>query len=117
MSLYDGIKDVLRTVQKADNIDLIRQLLDLEQQALDMQDEIVKLKEENKILKTKDDIARRIVRHKGTYITLSSDSITIFYCSHCWDNEQKMIQMKQYNQISLFCPHCHSKSCIDDVSD
>ena len=29
MSLYDGIKDVAKVIQKADNVDLYRQLLDL----------------------------------------------------------------------------------------
>ena len=47
MSLYDGIKDVAKVIQKADNIDLYKQLLDLGQQALDMQAEIAQLKEEN----------------------------------------------------------------------
>ena len=37
MGLYEGIKDIANIVQKADNIDLYRQLLDLGAQALDMQ--------------------------------------------------------------------------------
>ena len=37
--------------QKADNIDLYRQLLDLSAQALEMQEEIIRLKAENKELK------------------------------------------------------------------
>ena len=51
MSLYDGIKDVAKIVQQADNIDLYRQLLDLSAQALELQAENVKLKEENTLLK------------------------------------------------------------------
>ena len=47
MSLYEGIKDVAKVVQQADNVELYRQLLDLSASALDMQDEINKLKEEN----------------------------------------------------------------------
>jgi len=37
MGLYEGIKDVAKIVQQADNIDLYRQLIDLSSQALDMQ--------------------------------------------------------------------------------
>ena len=37
MGLYDGIKDVAKVVQKADNIELYQKLLDLSSQALDMQ--------------------------------------------------------------------------------
>ena len=48
MGFYDAFKDVLNMAQKADNIDLYRQLLDLSAQALEMQEEIIKLKAENK---------------------------------------------------------------------
>ena len=40
MSLYEGIKDVAKVVQQADNVELYRRLLDLSALALDMQDEI-----------------------------------------------------------------------------
>ena len=46
MGLYEGIKDVAKVVQQADNIELYRQLLDLSAQALDFQAENSKLKEE-----------------------------------------------------------------------
>lgn len=46
MGLYEGIKDVAKVVQQADNIELYRQLLDLSAQALDLQAENSKLKEE-----------------------------------------------------------------------
>ena len=52
MGFYDAFKDVLNMAQKADNIDLYRQLLDLSVQALEMQEEIVRLKAENKELKS-----------------------------------------------------------------
>ena len=45
MGLYDGIKDVAKIVQQADNVELYLQLIDLSAQALDMQAEITKLKE------------------------------------------------------------------------
>ena len=45
MGFYDAFKDVLNMAQKADNIDLYRQLLDLSAQALEMQEEIIKLTE------------------------------------------------------------------------
>ena len=47
MGLYEGIKDVAKVVQQADNIGLYRQLLDLSAQALDMQSEINRLTAEN----------------------------------------------------------------------
>ena len=51
MSLYEGIKDAAKIVQKADNIELYQKLLDLSSQALDLQAQIQKLTEENSKLK------------------------------------------------------------------
>lgn len=51
MGLYEGIKDVAKIVQQADNLDLYRSLLDLSAQALDMQAEIANLTKENEELK------------------------------------------------------------------
>lgn len=36
MGLYEGIKDVAKVVQQADNIELYKKLLDLSSEALDM---------------------------------------------------------------------------------
>ena len=47
MSFYDAIKEAINLAQKADNIELYRQLLDLGAQALEMQNEIAQLKMEN----------------------------------------------------------------------
>lgn len=52
MGLYEGIKDVAKVVQQADNIELYKSLLDLSSQALDMQAEISALQKENEELKT-----------------------------------------------------------------
>ena len=37
MGLYEGIKDAIGIAQKADNIELYKQLIDLSSQAFDMQ--------------------------------------------------------------------------------
>ena len=46
MGWFEVFKDVLTVAQKADNVDLVRQLLELNNQALEMQEEIRKLKED-----------------------------------------------------------------------
>ena len=46
MGFYDAMKDAINLAQKADNIELYRQLLDLSAQALDLQEENRRLKEE-----------------------------------------------------------------------
>ena len=42
MGLYDAMKDAISLAQKADNIELYRQLLDLSAQALELQAEVAK---------------------------------------------------------------------------
>ena len=92
MGLYEGLKDVASIVQKADNIELYRQLLDLGGQALDMQNEIMHLRNENKELKDELNQKKRIVRHKDAlYITLEDDPEQIHYCSICWGDNGKLI--------------------------
>lgn len=107
MGLYEGIKDVAKVVQQADNIELYQKLLDLSAQALDMQAEITKLREEIAVLKKKEDISQKIVRHQEPYITKTGDEPNILYCSHCWDSEELLIQLKCDARKGVFeCPHC-----------
>ena len=81
MGLYEGIKDVAKVVQQADNLELYKNLLDLSSQALDMQAEIAALKKENEELKMELFQRKRIIRHKGIYITLEGEQQGIVYCS------------------------------------
>lgn len=113
MGLYEGIKDVAKIVQQADNIELYKQLLDLGAQALEMQDEIARLKEENQELRKKNDIASQIIRHTESYVTISSDEKELFYCSHCWDSEGKLIQLICNENGTFECPHCKMKGIYD----
>ena len=113
MGLYEGIKDVAKVVQQADNLELYQRLLDLSAQALDMQAEITRLKNENAELQKKKDIEAQIIRHAYPYITISGDKNDIKYCATCWDNEQKLIQMKPLsmydNYPGLSCNKCKNR--------
>lgn len=114
MGLYEGIKDVAKVVQQADNIELYRQLLDLSAQALDMQAEITRLKEENADLKKKHDITGRIIRHSESYITLLGEDPALLYCSHCWDVDERLVQLNCNESSGKFrCPHCHMIGTYD----
>ena len=98
-------------LQKADNLELYRNLLDLSSQALEMQSEISKLSEENKQLKEKIELERKICRHKELYVTLNDDD-SILYCAHCWDSERKLIQFRTING-KFICPHCKNDGIYD----
>ena len=113
MSLYEGIKDAAKIVQKADYIELYQKLLDLSSQALDLQAQIQKLTEENSKLKEKLSILQRIIRHESIYVTLSDDDQKLPYCAHCWDADKKLIQVKVLDDGHFFCPHCKTKAVYD----
>lgn len=103
MGLYEGIKDVAKVIQKADNIELYSKLLDLSAQALEMQAEIASLREENAKLKKEKEHDDDIVFHKVEnsdsfsqdypYITLKSDMEGIRYCAICWGKNHKLIPL------------------------
>ena len=107
MGLYDGIKDVAKIVQQADNIELYQKLLDLSAQALDMQDKIAKLREENKELNNKNILLSKVIRHTPSdklvpFITLLDDEQEIKYCARCFEIHDKLIQLDYYGD----CPQC-----------
>ena len=111
MGFYDAFKDALNLAQKADNIELYRQLLDLSAQALDLQAENAKLKEENTELKKKKDVEGQIIRHRDPYITLKDENPQLFYCSHCFDSEHVLVQLHcDYEEGSCYCPHCKTSA-------
>jgi uncharacterized metal-binding protein YceD (DUF177 family) len=91
MGLYEGIKDAVKLVQQADNLELYRKLIDLSTQALDLQNEITRLTTENVELKKSKEIESRIERHSEPYITLKNPTEQTLYCSRCWDHDRKLI--------------------------
>lgn len=115
MGLYEGIKDVAKVVQQADNIDLYKKLLDLSSQALDMQAEIANLKEENDRLRKERELMDDIVYHKTEkydtlnseypYVTLASDKENIRYCAICWGKTHKLIPL--YDELN--CVVCRQE--------
>lgn len=114
MSFYEAFKDAMNMAQKADNIELYRQLLDLSAQALGLQAEVARLKEENAELRKKEDLSSSIIRHTEPFITKVGDKTNLRYCSHCWDAEQKLIQLRCDEEDATFvCPHCKVSGIYD----
>lgn len=109
MSLYDALKDAVTMAQKADNVELYRQLLDLGAQALDLQSEVARLRAENAELKRKREVSDKVIRHEEPCITLKDDEQVLYYCSHCWDSNQLLIQLNCHGNGTFDCPHCHAK--------
>ncbi len=105
MNILDMLKEVISIAQKADNLELYRQLLDLNRVALDMQSEINDLKIENQSLKEQLENHGKVIRHSDdVYITLEGDPLEIHYCATCWGNDKKLIQLGKKG-----CFNCEAK--------
>lgn len=89
MGLYEGIKDAIGIAQKADNIELYKQLIDLNFQALDMQTEIAKLREVNSDLQNCKETKQRLVRHEQPYLTIEGDNPKIFFVLYVGEKTRK----------------------------
>lgn len=115
MGWFEAFKDVLTVAQKADNVDLVRQLLELNNQALEMQEEIRKLKQENVELRKVQDLESRIIRHSENFLTIEGESEDIRYCPVCWGNEHKLIQLLLYDgdYCRFVCVNCKNNGIYD----
>lgn len=114
MSFYDAFKDAISVAQKADNVELYRKLLDLSAQALDLQAEVARLREENIALRKLKDVSEKIIRHEEPVVTIDGDDKNLYYCSHCWDSQQLLIQINCHNDGTFNCPHCKSSGNYDN---
>jgi hypothetical protein len=112
--LSSGIKNAAEIVRKADNLELYAMLLDLYAKALDLQDENRELKERLSDRSQVESIRSRIIRHEQPIVTLKDDNDSICYCAHCWDSQEKLIQInKDIRSGEATCPACKN-TCIYD---
>lgn len=115
MGLYDAMKDAVSLAQKADNVELYRQLLDLSAQALELQAEVSRLREENAELKKNKDLETDIEYYVDAYVTRKSDIKPIKYCAACWVDKKKLVPLQDQQYENYQCPLC--KAQVVNMSD
>lgn len=107
--LSSGIKSVADIIKKGENFELYAMLLDLYEKALELQDENKQLKEKLVDRQSVEVIRTRVIRHSQPVITLKDDENQIYYCAHCWDSKDKMIQVNtEPKQGTFTCPSCNN---------
>lgn len=109
MGLYDAMKDAVSLAQKADNIELYRQLLDLSAQALELQAEVTRLREENAELKRVHDLESDIEYYVDAFVTRKSDAKPIKYCAACWVGKKKLVPLQDIKWDNYECPLCKAR--------
>lgn len=107
MGFYDAMKDAVNLAQKADNIELYRQLLDLSAQALDLQAEVARLREENAELKKTQNLESDIEYYVDSYVTKKSDTKPIKYCAACWAGKKVLVPIQSHDRGTYRCPLCN----------
>ena len=107
MEIIDTVKEVLSLAQKADNIELYRQILDLQAQIQDLQAEMAKLREENIELKKTKDLESNIEYHVDSFVTRKSDTKPIKYCAACWANKKVLVPIQSLDRGRYRCPLCN----------
>lgn len=115
MGLYEAMKDAVNLAQKADNIELYRQLLELSAQALELQAEVSRLREENAELKKAKDMESDIEYYVDAFVTRKSDVKPIKYCAACWVDKKKLVPLQDHQWENYRCPLCQAH--VVDMSD
>lgn len=63
--------------------------------------------------KNKHDIEKSVIRHQGPYITFIDKPQDQCYCSVCWDDGHKKVQLPHFYGDTFKCPKCNSEGCYD----
>lgn len=111
MGISDTIEIVKTALYEAGRADLYGKLLEIHEKALEYQEENRKLMEENSAL-------RESLRIKGQLRFLESNAYVLVdekgdqvggpYCSCCWDNNQKLVNLHYIGYPELFCQVCNT---------
>lgn len=106
------IKDIIGVADNIGNADLKLQLLNALHLAIESKEENIKLVEENRRLKEQLDTASKIIRHEG-YLTKEDDQEAFKYCTTCYGDERKLIQLIPNENGWAYCPKCKNNYCVD----
>jgi hypothetical protein len=94
MSIYEGLKEVVATIQKIDNIELYRQILDLQKEVLEVVSENTELK--GKLAAAQEELSRkRELRFEFNAYWAGETLETAEgpFCAPCWDTKKQLVRM------------------------
>lgn len=95
-------KNITDLLSKATKVAREKKDQELLSMITEIQSQFIDLREEVESIKKQLDVSDKVVRHSdGLYITLKDDPDEIRYCSTCWGNHQKLVQIG-----SSRCPEC-----------
>lgn len=107
MSAFSEIKEVISFLQKTDNIEMVNKIIDVQTRIIDMQDELMNLREENAKFKNDLEVESKLKRFSNDTVIKLEDNDEIMYCSKCWDDERKLVQVTK-DEDYYKCPKCNN---------
>lgn len=110
MSLYEAAKDAISIAQKADNVELLRQIIDLQKAMQDMQQENLELKRKNEELQAiiKKDKSMKYDHEESCYYEhLQDGNKEGPYCPICWEKDRIGIHLEpDSGSYKWYCKSC-----------
>ncbi len=109
MGWYEAVKDAISVAQKADNLDLMRQLLEVQKEIQDMSNEMSILKSDNRELRKKLNTKESVKydRTLNLYYSEGEDG-KIDYCPVCWSRDSILAPVIKWEYEQHYCHTCKS---------
>lgn len=109
---YDILKDLIKLAKEARNQEMMELAMDVQVKLIELNEENQKIKEELDFKNNIKEIERDLVRcSDGLCYRQSEIDKKILYCSACWGNNKKLIQLTRnafpgptFN--TNICPNC-----------
>jgi hypothetical protein len=106
MGILDTAKDVITLVQKADNLELVKQVLALQNDIMKMMEENRGLRDEVRTLKEQLHTKESLVFRNNAYWLPKDDGTEEGpFCSACHDGDHKLVRMTKMS-IGYSCRVC-----------
>lgn len=111
MGILDTAKDVITLVQKADNLELVKQVLALQNDIMKMMEENRTLKDENRTLREELQVKQTLVFRDNYYwLPNEKGGEDGPFCSACQDGDHKLVRMMEgATRGYYYCPLCALK--------
>jgi hypothetical protein len=114
MGLYEAIKDGVEVARKADNIEVMKQLLDAQKEARDLFEENRRLKEHIRELEKRRDISANLRADGKRYWLRVEKGEDGPFCTTCWDVDGRLVRLtltsdrEDDGTLYGFCAYCAS---------
>ncbi len=112
MGILDTAKDVITLVQKADNLELVKQVLALNKDIMVMMEENRSLRDQIRELKEQLHTKQALVVRGNHYWVRKEDGTEDGpFCTACQDSDHKLIRMTEgATRGHFYCQVCHLKA-------